>query len=106
MSDEVTDAPSAAEQWYEAEIAPALMEIGRKCEARGVPFVAVVEWEPEQRGRTELLPPGSSLAMVMLRHCAATAPNIDSYIIGFGRYCREQGIDTSSSIVMNRMEGK
>ena len=44
-----------SEQWYDDEIAPALAEIAEKCRKKGVPMVAVVEYEPGERGSTLLV---------------------------------------------------
>ena len=42
-------------KWYDDEIAPALAEIAEKCRKEGVPMVAVVEYEPGERGSTLLV---------------------------------------------------
>ena len=93
-----------SEQLYDEEIAPVLLELSRKCEARGVSFIAVVEYERGARGRTSTISDGAGLEMRMLDFCARTAPNIDGYVISLIRYCREHGIATDSSIVMNRLD--
>ena len=95
------------EQFYDDEIAPLLVELAKECSERGMSFLASVQYgsNDDQRGDTVLLQPDASLPMAMVRHCMKTAPNIDSYMIGLARYCREKGIDTSSSIYMNFSKG-
>lgn len=92
-----------SEQWYDAEIAPALMKLAKRCEDRGVAFVAAVEYAPGERGTTAVMPQDAGLEMVMIRHCVHTAPNIDGYVLGLARYARDHGIDTGASLVMAAM---
>lgn len=91
------------EAWYDAEIAPELLRLGKACETRGLSFIAVVEYAPGLRGETSALSKEASLEMVMLRHCARTVPNIDSYVLGLARYAKENGISTDASIVMRAL---
>lgn len=92
-----------SEQWYDEEIAPVLLELSKKCEARNVSFMAVVEYEHGERGRTATIAEDAGLEMRMLDLCARSAPNVDQYVINLIRYCREHGIATDTSIVMNRL---
>jgi hypothetical protein len=94
---------SAQEQFYDEYIAPVLKDLMEKCRENGLSMVAEVQFGPadEDRGSSFVMHPDASLAMVMIRHCAKTAPNIDGYMIGLTRYCAEKGIETSSSIYMN-----
>lgn len=95
---------SENEEWYDREIAPKLLELANACGDRGMSFLATVEYEPGSRSRTERLTPNAGLEMVMIQHCAKTAPNIDGYVIGLIRHCSEKGIDTSGSMVVNRLK--
>lgn len=88
------------EAWYDAEIAPALRELAKKCHERGMSFVAAVEYKPGERGGTYYLTEDAGLEMQMLRICALTAPNVDSYVINLKRYAHRLGIDTSASWVL------
>lgn len=97
---------SEGEKFYDDVIAPALREIMAKCQARGMSFLGLVEYEPGERGRTTLLQPEPGLEMVMATLCAKAGANIDSYMIGLSRYCHEKGIDTSQSIVMRQLRGE
>jgi hypothetical protein len=91
------------EAWYDAEIAPALLAIGARLQERGLSMVAVVEYDPRERGTTAVLQPDAGLAMQMLRRCAHFGENIDGYTISVKRYCRENKVATDASIVLTRM---
>lgn len=88
------------EKFYDEVIAPKLMEVGKICKEKGIPFLAVVEYTPSKVGEIGVIIPEECLKMAMIRHCAKTAPNIDWYFIGLSRYATEKNIDTSASIVM------
>jgi hypothetical protein len=91
------------EQWYDKEIAPTLLDLSKKCEARGISLVAVVEYAPGERGRTSTISDGAGLEMRMLDFCARAGSNVDAYILALIRYCRRNKIPTDSSIVLNKM---
>jgi len=92
------------EEWYDAEIAPALLALASRCQERGMAFISSVEYEPGERSGTYMVPDSAGLEMHMLHLCARTAPNVDSYVIGLQRHCAERGIDTGGSIVLRRVE--
>lgn len=92
------------EEWYDAEIAPKLLELCNACGDRGMSFLAEVEYALGEMSRTErLVNPG--LAMVMLAQCARNGVNIDGYVIGLTRYLREHKISWDSSMVMRQLVG-
>ena|ERR1700677_4291556 len=91
------------EEWYDTDAAPKLRDLANQAGARGMSFAAVVEYAPDHRGRTTLLGPHAGLAMKMLTLCAAAGENIDGFVIALARHCREKGIDTSASIVMQQL---
>ena len=88
------------EEWYDAEIAPKLLELADRCRERGMAMVATVEYARGERGSTMALPDGAGLAMQMLRLCANAGENVDGYMIALSRFCYANGIDTSASIFM------
>lgn len=92
---------SENEEWYDREIGPKLRELCEACAARGMSFLSAVEYAPNKLAQTYQVKSDAGLEYVMLQYCARTVPNVDSYIIGLIRYCREKGIDTSGSMVMN-----
>lgn len=91
------------EKWYAEEIEPLLLEIGQKCEHKGVSFIAVVEYRNHERGRTTTIADNAGIEMRMLDFCATAGANLDAYIVALIRYCRLNNIPVDSSIVMNRM---
>lgn len=88
------------EEWYDAEIAPALAGLAKLCHERGMSFAAIVEYEPGQRGVTYHMTEGAGLEMRMLHICALTVPNVDSYVINLKKFALREGIDTSASWVL------
>ena len=91
------------EEIYDKEIAPKLMEIAKLCEKEEIPFLSVVEYSPGLVGRTELQTKDECIKMVMVRHCAKTAPNIDGYIIGLSRWGKKEKVNMDNSIVMKML---
>jgi len=90
----------ADEAWYDAEIAPALNSLAKRCHERGMSFVAAVEYQPGDRGGTYYLTEDAGISMQMIRMCAMTAPNVDSYIINLTRYAKANDVDVSSSMIL------
>ena len=88
------------EAWYDAEIAPALAALAKRCHERGMAFVAVVEYQPDDRAGTYYMTEKAGLAMTMQYLCAMTAPNVDAYVMNLKRHCKEQGIDTGGSFAL------
>ncbi len=88
------------EAWYDTEIAPKLAELAKLCHARGMSFLAQVEYQPGDRAGTYFLTEDAGLAMRMVNLCCRTAPNVDNYIIHLKRHCKEMGVDPSSSWVL------
>lgn len=102
MDNEDPALPEATEgeAWYDAQIAPALAGLAKRCHERGMSFITVVEYEPGARGGTYYLTQDAGVAMNMLHICAQTAPNVDGYIINLIRWAKRNGVDTSSSWVL------
>jgi hypothetical protein len=102
MSNEDPAMPETTEgeAWYDAEIAPALAALAKRCEERGMSFVAAVEYQPGDHAGTYSLTEGAHLKMHMLRLCSMTAPNVDSYVINLRRHCKAEGIDMGASLVL------
>lgn len=91
---------SEDEAWYDAEIAPALAELAKRCHERGMSFIAVVEYQPGDWGGTFYLTEDAGLHMHMLHLAAQTVPNVDRYILALRRHCKERGQDMSGSFVL------
>jgi len=91
---------SEDEAWYDAEIAPALAALAKRCHERGMAFVACVEYDPGRRAGTYYMTEEAGLEMHMLNLCAQTAPNVDSYMMNLRKHCKARGIDTGGSFAM------
>jgi hypothetical protein len=80
--------PTTEEQeaFYDAEIAPALAAIGKKCEDAGMSMVASVEWAPTEGGSTFVLAKGSSFAIRLVKLACEVRGNVDSMIIALRKY--------------------
>lgn len=83
--------PEEREAFYDAEIAPALRDLRDRCHANGLSFLAVVEWEPGEHGRTLALTPPSGLGIRLADAAARANGNADNLIIGMMREARETG---------------
>lgn len=95
---------SENEAWYDAEIAPALEALAKRCEERGMGFLAEVEFEPNRRGGTHVLLEGSGMAMRMLHVAACTLPNVDSFVLAIYRLAQMRGEDISRSFVLSALK--
>jgi hypothetical protein len=69
-----------------------------------MPFLAVVEYAPAMIGRTAFQANDECIEMVMIRHCAKTAPNIDSFVIGLMQWAKDKNVSLDHSIVMRRLQ--
>jgi hypothetical protein len=91
------------EAWYDAEITPALTELAARCHARGMSFLASVEYQPDDRAGTYYMTESAGTAMRMLYLCARTMPNIDRYVFALRQLAEDRDMDTSSSMVLTRL---
>lgn len=94
-----------SEQFYDTEIAPKLLELCEACKARGIPFSATVEYEPDQLAETRFLPSDAGLAMSMIAILNHNQANVDGFVINLLRHCRRNGIDWSGSMVLTKIGG-
>ncbi len=97
-------ANTAAERFYDSQIAPVLQALSELCSTQGFAFVGAVEFLPGAIGTMTWLPDQPSLAMIMLGHCAKTGDNIDGYLFGLLDFVKEHEIDYSRSVVMRLAE--
>lgn len=89
-----------SEKVYDDEIAPKLKEISELCQRHGMPFVALCEYEPDQLGRTEFMPPDAGAAMTIAAYAARCDANVDSLMIAIQRYSEKHG---HSSMVLTML---
>ena len=89
------------EKYYDDEIAPLLRKIAKMCKEKGMSMVCAVEFNRNEIARTALINKDPGIEISMVHHCAKTVPNIDAYVIGIKRYCKEKGIDTNQSVYLS-----
>lgn len=80
--------PEEREAVYDAEIAPALLALSKRCQECGMSMVAEVEWNPAELagGRTIALVEGSSFAIRLVKLAAEVKGNVDGLIIALRKY--------------------
>jgi hypothetical protein len=91
------------EQFYDSEIAPALLELARKCQNNGLSIAAMVEWEPGETGKTAALAQGSGVGIRMAETAMQAHGNVDVLIFALMKYGREHG---HNSICLKVLEGR
>jgi hypothetical protein len=99
---EAVDQP--AENVYDEEIAPLLLEVGRMCEAHGFSFLAMVEWHPGETGITHTMQAGSGAAIRLADMAALSRGNFDSLTYAAMRYGKEHGHNSIVLSILERQE--
>lgn len=79
------------EEFYDREVAPKLLELCNACGARGMSFLASVEYGPEGIGETTQLAPDASVKAVMAYWGIKARGNIDAFMIAAQRHANEHG---------------
>ncbi|HEX8177831.1 MAG TPA: hypothetical protein VF543_22270 [Pyrinomonadaceae bacterium] len=82
---------------YDNEIAPQLLAIAKRCEELGMPFVASVEYETGETGRTEAQAQNASPKQLVIHWAARCNGNVDALFMAIDKYAKEHG---HSSIVL------
>src|SRR6185437_15413192 len=90
-----------SEKRYDDIIAPRLKDVADFCRESGLPFVAVVEYEPDSFGQTVAALTPDRIAMTMVHLAAQAKGNIDALVISLVRYVTENTIE-HNSIVLER----
>jgi hypothetical protein len=91
---------SEREEYYDRVIAPALKELAADCKANGLSFLAVVEWEPGEHGRTANFSPPVGLGIRLADVAAQANGNVDGLILAIMRYARENGHNSACLSVL------
>lgn len=89
-----------SESAYDSEIAPKLLEIGKRCKELGMSFVALVEYSPGETGRTHTQQPNACNEFLLTAIAAQTRGNIDALAISWARHARKVG---HGSIVLRNL---
>lgn len=92
---------SEREDFHDSEIAPVLLELGSKCEARGLSFLAVCEWQPGEYAETRTVQPDTSAALRLIYGAFQAAGNVDALWMGIRRDAELHG---HNSVVLS-LEG-
>lgn len=79
------------EAFYDFDLAPRLLEIARLCQARGMSFVAMVEYAQGDSGETCWVAPDASIKPIVAQWGVKCRGNIDSFMIAAERHAREHG---------------
>lgn len=79
------------EEIYDAEIAPKLMEIGKRCQELGFSICVSVEYGLGDTGRTERLDPSHSAKQKLIHMAARCDGNIDKMLIWVLRDAEKNG---------------
>lgn len=88
------------EAFYDAQVAPVLAELGKQLEARGMGFVAMVEFATGEYGTTATLPTTKGDALALAYIAARSRGNVDALAISWARYL---GSRPHGSIVLQQM---
>lgn len=102
MSEEPEDERSDNEKFYDDYIAPVLLTMAQDMEARGMGFVATVEYNPDEHATTVNVPATKSDAGKLTYYAARAQGNIDSVVISWVKDARQNN-RAHGSIVMNQM---
>jgi hypothetical protein len=86
------------ERFYDTEIAPALADLGRRCQEKGLSFLAVVEWAVGEVGKTAALQADRGPQIDWAYVAATAAGNADSLILHIMRQAHKSG---HSSVCLN-----
>lgn len=97
--------PAEREAIYDAEIAPELARLAKRCEDVGMSFVAEVEWNPAEQGggRTIALAEGSSFGVRLVELACRCMGNVDALITAILKHARKYG---HNSLYVAMLEAK
>jgi hypothetical protein len=90
------------EVFYDREIAPALLDLARKCESNGLSLVAMTEWWPGETGLTATVREGAGIKLRMTQWAAAVNGNVDALIMQLQKHGREHGHNSLFLSVLER----
>jgi hypothetical protein len=83
--------PKDREDFYDREVAPALLDLASRCEVRGMSIIAVVEWQPGDTGRTAALAAEASFALRLVELASQAHGNVDNLIMALTKYGKKHG---------------
>lgn len=94
--------PAEREAFYDAEIAPVLMDLARKCEGADLSFLASVEWTPGKSGETMSVRAGPGIGTKMVLWAMQAKGNADTLIMRMMRHGKENGHNSACLHLLER----
>lgn len=91
------------EEIYDAEIAPKLLELCKRCQELGFSFAANVEWELGNTGRTEFQSKDASAKQLLVHWAARCNGNVDALFMAIDKSAFKNG---HSSAYLERLGNK
>jgi hypothetical protein len=82
---------TAAEEFYDKQLAPPLMDLAERCKGRNVPFLAYVEYAPGERGLTRVICDNPSIETLMVFWAMEARGNIDAFMMAVQRHAMKYG---------------
>ncbi len=79
------------EEFYDAEIAPMLLDLIKKCKAEGLSLVAMCEFGPNEMGTTLSIRDGAGIEIVMARMGIQARGNADALLMGLKQHAEKHG---------------
>ena len=79
------------EAFYDAEIAPALLDLAKKCEDKGLSLVAMCEFEPNETGTTFSIRTEAGIEIMMSIMAMRARGNVDALLMALRQYGEEHG---------------
>lgn len=92
------------EAWFDSEIGPGIAALAERCKARGMSFLATVEYKPGERASIGHLAPDACLAMQMLLLNMQSGENFDSYVINLKKWAKSNNIPLDQSMIMRKID--
>lgn len=80
-----------SEKIYDEEIAPELLKLANRCRELGMSFIAQVEFEHGETGRTDSECPGASCKQKIVHWAARAEGNVDRLFLAVDRHGKEHG---------------
>lgn len=93
--------PEENEKYYDEEIAPVLRFIAETCQARGISFLAFVEWAPDSGGTTIAIQEDAGAGLHLTWMAARARGNLDGLVTAVHAYAKKNG---HSSLVLSLFE--
>ena len=79
------------EEFYDEEIAPALMRLAKSCEEHGLSLIAMVEFGPNETGSTFSVRENAGIEIQVARMAMRSQGNADMLIMGLRDYGSKHG---------------